>query len=118
MFTLLSTTAYEQEIKRSRFLARAGPVADEQDARDFVAEHSVAGENPNCWAWRLGQTYRFSDDGVPGGSAGKPILQAIDGHDLDGIAVVVTRWFGVRSEEHPSELQSLLRLSLAVSCLK
>src|SRR3546814_1073968 len=61
---------------------------------DFVAEHAVAGANHNCWACRIGQTYRFSDDGEPGGTAGKPILQAIDGHDLDGIAVVVTRWFG------------------------
>lgn len=94
MFTLLSTATHEQEIKHSRFLAVAGPVVDEQAARNFVTEHSIAGANHNCWAWRIGQTYRFSDDGEPGGTAGKPILQAIGGHDLDGIAVVVTRWFG------------------------
>ena len=50
--------------------------------------------NHNCWAFRIGQTYRFNDDGEPSGTAGKPILQAIDGQSLDHIAVVVTRWFG------------------------
>jgi putative IMPACT (imprinted ancient) family translation regulator len=48
----------------------------------------------NCWAWRIGQAYRFSDDGEPSGTAGKPILQAIDGQALDRTLVVVTRWFG------------------------
>ena len=42
----------------------------------------------------MGQNYRFSDDGEPSGTAGKPILQAIDGQQLDNIAVVVIRWFG------------------------
>ena len=48
----------------------------------------------NCWAYRIGQQYRFSDDGEPGGTAGRPILQAIDSQGLDRVAVVVTRWFG------------------------
>ncbi len=42
----------------------------------------------------MGQNYRFSDDGEPSGTAGKQILQAIDGQQLDNIVVVVTRWFG------------------------
>lgn len=50
--------------------------------------------NHNCWAWRIGQAYRFSDDGEPSGTAGKPMLQAIDGQALDRVVVVVTRWFG------------------------
>lgn len=94
MFTLLSLHVHEQEIKRSRFIATAGPVADEDGAKAFIAAHSVGDANHNCWAWRIGQTYRFSDDGEPSGTAGKPILQAIDGQEIDGIAVVVTRWFG------------------------
>ena len=43
---------------------------------------------------RIGQSYRFSDDGEPSGTAGKPILQAIDGQGLDRVAIIVTRWFG------------------------
>ena len=94
MFTLLSPHVHEQEIKRSRFIATAGPIADEDGAKAFIAMHSIRDANHNCWAWRIGQTYRFSDDAEPSGTAGKPILQAIDGRDLDGVAVVVTRWFG------------------------
>ncbi len=94
VFTLQATATFDQEIKKSRFRATAGPIANEQAARAFVAAHSDAAANHNCFAWRIGQVYRFSDDGEPGGTGGKPILQAIDGQALDGVAVVVTRWFG------------------------
>lgn len=94
MFTLIRTETFEQDVKKSRFIAFAGPASSEEAAKRFIAEHSDATANHNCWAWRVGQTYRFSDDGEPSGTAGKPILQAIDGQQLDGVAVVVTRWFG------------------------
>lgn len=94
MFTLEDVWTYEQHIKKSRFVAFACPVTSEETARTFLASRSDPSANHNCWAWRIGQTYRFSDDGEPSGTAGKPILQAIDGQSLDAVAVVVTRWFG------------------------
>lgn len=94
MFTLAKTETFEQDVKKSRFLSFAGPVVDEDSAKRFIAEHMVADASHNCWAFRIGQTYRFSDDGEPSGTAGKPILQAIDGQELDRIAVIVIRWFG------------------------
>ncbi|MDR0252477.1 MAG: IMPACT family protein [Brucellaceae bacterium] len=94
MFTLAKREVFEQEIKRSRFLAIALPVANEEAAKDFIARESYSDANHNCWAWRIGQNYRFNDDGEPSGTAGKPILQAIDGLELDNVAVLVTRWFG------------------------
>jgi uncharacterized YigZ family protein len=94
MLTLERSTSLEQIIKKSRFVATAGPIASEQGARDFIAAHSDPEANHNCWAWKVGQSYRCSDDGEPGGTAGKPILQAIDRLTLDNVAVVVTRWFG------------------------
>jgi len=94
MFTLERIETFEQEIRKSRFLAVAGPVASDAAAKAFIAGHSDATANHNCWAWRIGQSYRFNDDGEPGGTAGKPILQALDGQSLDNVAVVVTRWFG------------------------
>lgn len=92
--TLVATVTARQEIKKSRFIAVAGPVPDEATAKDFITAHSDQTANHNCWAWRIGQAYRFSDDGEPSGTAGKPMLQAIDGQALDRVAVVVTRWFG------------------------
>jgi uncharacterized YigZ family protein len=94
MFMLCHPETFAQDIKKSRFIAFASPVADEQAARDFIAAHSDPAANHNCWAWRIGQTYRSNDDGEPSGTAGKPILQAIDGQSLDNVAVVVIRWFG------------------------
>lgn len=94
MFQLLQPARAEQVIKKSRFLATAIPVATEQDARAAIAAHAHADANHNCWAWRIGNLYRFSDDGEPSGTAGKPILAAIDGQSLDNLVVIVTRWFG------------------------
>lgn len=92
--TLAATATARQEIKKSRFMAIAAPVDDEEAAKAFVASHTDPAANHNCWAWRIGQGYRFNDDGEPSGTAGKPILQAIDGQGLDRVIVVVTRWFG------------------------
>nr|WP_272211181.1 YigZ family protein [Marinicella sp. W31]MDC2877066.1 IMPACT family protein [Marinicella sp. W31] len=94
MFKLTKPATSEREIKKSRFATIAAPVADEAAARAFVAENSFADASHNCWAWRLGADYRFSDDGEPGGTAGKPILQAIEGQEIDDVVVVVSRWFG------------------------
>ena len=94
MYMLCRTETFEQEIRKSRFRAVALPVADEAEAKAALATVSDRAANHNCWAWRIGQAYRFSDDGEPGGTAGKPILQAIDGQALDRALVVVTRWFG------------------------
>lgn len=94
MFTLARIETFSQHIKKSRFLALAGPVSDETAAKEFIAAHSDANANHNCWAWRVGQNYRLSDDGEPSGMAGKPILQALDGQSFDNVAILVTRWFG------------------------
>lgn len=92
--TLVEPARNQQEIKKSRFIAVAAPVADEAAAKNFIAAQSDPAADHNCWAWRVGQSYRFNDDGEPSGTAGKSILAAIDGQSLDRVAVVVTRWFG------------------------
>ena len=94
MFQLAQPSSIEQVIKKSRFLASAIPVTSEEEAKSAIAAHSQADASHNCWAWRIGASYRFSDDGEPSGTAGKPILAAIDGHSIDKAVVVVTRWFG------------------------
>ena len=83
-----------QEIRKSRFLANAAPVDDPDQALGFLAQISDTLATHNCWAYRIGHQYRFSDDGEPGGTAGRPILQAIEGQGFDRVIVVVTRWYG------------------------
>ena len=94
MFKLTRPATAEREIKKSRFATIAAQIADEAAAKAFIAENSFADASHNCWAWRIGADYRFSDDGEPGGTAGKPILQAIEGQEVDNVVVVVSRWFG------------------------
>ncbi len=92
--TLAAACSFEEDIKKSRFLGHASPVASVDEAMAFFARHSVPEATHNCWAYRIGQNYRYNDDGEPGGTAGRPILQAIDGQGLDRVAVLVVRWFG------------------------
>ena len=83
-----------QEIRKSRFVARAAPAATPAAALAWLDAVADRAATHNCWAYRIGQQYRFSDDGEPSGTAGKPILQAIDGQGFDDVVVVVTRWYG------------------------
>lgn len=93
-FTLTARARLLQEIRKSKFAANAISVSSDDAAMEFLARISDVTATHNCWAWRIGQRYRFSDDGEPAGTAGKPILQAIDGQNIDRVMVVITRWFG------------------------
>ncbi|MGF6493975.1 putative YigZ family protein [Luteibacter sp. 621] len=94
LHTLAAPFQHEEEIKKSRFLAQAAPVASPAEALAFFQAVGDPAATHNCWAYRIGDAYRFNDDGEPGGTAGRPILAAIDGQACDRVAVVVTRWYG------------------------
>lgn len=94
LHTLQGRAILQQEIRKSRFIAMAAPAGDPEQALAFIEDSRNIEATHNCWAYRIGQQYRFSDDGEPGGTAGRPILQAIEGQGLDRVAVVVTRWYG------------------------
>ena len=94
MKTLARPAQFSEEIKRSRFIAHAGRVDSLEETLAFFEQVRDTSATHNCWAFRIGQTYRFSDDGEPASTAGKPILAAIDGQDMDHTMVVVTRFFG------------------------
>jgi putative IMPACT (imprinted ancient) family translation regulator len=92
--TLAAPAQAALEARRSRFLAHAAPVESPEEAMDWLAGRADPQATHNCWAWRIGAAYRFNDDGEPGGSAGRPILAAIDGQGIDRVAVLVVRWYG------------------------
>ena len=92
--TLARRASHTIDVKHSRFLAQAAPVDSPAAALAFFEEVGDPAATHNCWAYRIGSEYRFNDDGVPGGTAGRPILAAIEGQGLDRVAVVVTRWYG------------------------
>ena len=94
LHTLAGACQHSEDIKKSRFLAQAAPVQTAEQALAFVRQVGDPAATHNCWAYRIGQDYRFNDDGEPGGTAGRPILQAIEGQAIDRAVVVVTRWYG------------------------
>ncbi|MFB5191046.1 YigZ family protein [Alicyclobacillus fastidiosus] len=85
--------------KKSRFIATVVPILGVDDAERALLEireqHKSA--NHNCFAYRVGlgvPIERFSDDGEPSGTAGRPILEVIRRRGIDNVLVVVTRYFG------------------------
>ncbi|MBI0096044.1 MULTISPECIES: IMPACT family protein [Gilliamella] len=93
-YTLAIPTQLTEEIKKSRFIVNAAPVTSAEQAAQFIDSISDPNATHNCWAWKIGQQYRFNDDGEPTSTAGRPILSAIEGQDCDQVVVVVTRYFG------------------------
>jgi uncharacterized YigZ family protein len=96
--TLREPAEFRHKIERSEFLGLAFPVTEEEtffaelertQKRYFDATH-------HCWAYRLfaGGRSRSSDAGEPSGTAGKPILVAIEGAALHDVGMIVVRWYG------------------------
>ncbi|HEK1770471.1 TPA: YigZ family protein [Pseudomonas putida] len=92
--TLLELCEFREDIRKSRFITLAGPVSSAAEAMSFIERHSDLAATHNCWAWKIGAQYRSSDDGEPGGTAGRPILAAIEAQDCDQVVVLVIRWYG------------------------
>ena len=95
------TIEREIEIKKSRFIARATSVADREQAMAFLAR--AKSDHPDarhhCWAYLIGDpgaacSAAMNDDGEPGGTAGKPILNVIQHKGIGDVMVVVIRYFG------------------------
>lgn len=85
--------------KKSRFIAEVFPVETEEEIVEILGniKKQYWDARHHCWAYSIGEGQvqeRFSDDGEPGGTAGKPILEVIRGHSLQNVLVVVTRYFG------------------------
>ena len=94
MFVLAKPATYEVEIKKSRFIANAASVSTPAEALAFLERIRQVRATHHCWAYKIGPEYRFSDDGEPGGTAGRPILNAIENQAVDGVMVVVIRYYG------------------------
>lgn len=85
--------------KKSRFIASVQAVSTEEEAVGFIEAQKKRfwDARHHCYAYILGeqgQTMRFSDDGEPSGTAGRPILEVLTGSGIRGLVLVVTRYFG------------------------
>ena len=107
----------EFEEKRSIFIGHAIPIKSADEAADFIKakKREFADATHNVYAYILegGRVARYSDDGEPQGTAGMPVLDTIKKNGVDGVCVVVTRYFGgtllgagglVRAYSHAAKL--------------
>lgn len=94
--TLTSPVGSELEVRRSRFLGYVLPVDDREAALAELARLRSAhpGAAHVCWALLAGGQSGMSDDGEPSGTAGRPILEVLRHHELDGVLAAVVRYFG------------------------
>ena len=95
-FTLPSALQAELDIRKSRFIAYAIPVADRDAAMEELRRLREAHPTAThvCWALLAGGQSGMSDDGEPSGTAGRPILEVLRHHDLDGVLAAVVRYYG------------------------
>ena len=94
--TLARRAEHEESIKGSRFVAVVAPLRAPDGAEALVAAvraaHPEAGHV--CWATLWGDARRWSDDGEPGGTAGRPMLEVLEKRGLDRVVAAVARRFG------------------------
>ncbi|MBP5270186.1 MAG: YigZ family protein [Clostridia bacterium] len=84
--------------RRSEFIGYAAPVSGEEAAASFVS--GVRGRHPGArhvvfaYSVRNGAVKKYSDDGEPQGSAGRPVLGVLEKEEIDGAVIAVVRYFG------------------------
>lgn len=94
--TLVTAVHSELLIRKSRFIGCVEPVADRAAALVRVAALRALhpGAAHVCWALLAGGASAAVDDGEPGGTAGRPMLEVLRHQDLDGVLATVVRYFG------------------------
>ena len=97
MPSTLSTPVHsELIIKKSRFIGCVQPMADRASAQAVV--DALRQQHPGaahvCWALLAGGQSAAVDDGEPGGTAGRPMLDVLRHQDLEGVLATVVRYFG------------------------
>ncbi len=95
-FTLARPAASDLTIRKSRFIGCVQAVAGRDEAQAIVAR--LRAEHPGaahvCWALLAGGQSAANDDGEPGGTAGRPMLEVLRRQDLEGVLATVVRYFG------------------------
>ena len=89
----------EYEEKKSRFIAHVYPAQSEEEAMGLIEQtrKKYYDARHNCTAYIIGRNRelkRCSDDGEPGGTAGKPMLEVLLSEGITNVVVIVTRYFG------------------------
>ena len=98
MYIIKDTASGEVVIKKSRFIAALQYVETEDEANEFIKDkkkqYHDARHNCSCYILKEGDIVKSSDDGEPSKTAGRPMLEVLEGKDITNVVCVVTRYFG------------------------
>ena len=96
MRTIAKPFQNSRDIKKSQFICRLFPAQNEKEAKEIISEISEKYKDAthNCTAYVVSDGEGYDDDGEPGGTAGRPMLNVLKKNEIENAVAVVTRYFG------------------------
>ena len=96
MKTIKKVVQSEISVKKSQFICSLFPTRTKKESKEIIQKlnEQYSDATHNCTAYIVSDGEGFDDDGEPGGTAGKPMINVLRKNELHNITAVVTRYFG------------------------
>ena len=96
MKTIAKAVQSEINVKKSQFICHLFPTKTKKESKEIIAKlnDQYRDATHNCTAYIVADGEGFDDDGEPGGTAGKPMINVLRKNDLHNVTAIVTRYFG------------------------
>ncbi|WP_295114923.1 YigZ family protein [uncultured Methanobrevibacter sp.] len=96
MKTIKKAVQCEINVKKSQFICSLFPTKTKKESKEIIQKlnNQYSDATHNCTAYIVSDGEGFDDDGEPGGTAGKPMINVLRKNELHNITAVVTRYFG------------------------
>lgn len=96
MKTIAKAVESEINVKKSQFICHLFPTKTKKESKKIILKvnEQYSDATHNCTAYIVSDGEGFDDDGEPGGTAGKPMINVLRKNELHNVTAVVTRYFG------------------------
>ena len=96
MKTIAKAVESEINVKKSQFICHLFPTKTKKESKEIILKvnEQYSDATHNCTAYIVSDGEGFDDDGEPGGTAGKPMINVLRKNELHNVTAVVTRYFG------------------------
>ena len=96
MKTIAKAVESEINVKKSQFICHLFPTKTKKESKEIILKVNERYNDAthNCTAYIVSDGEGFDDDGEPGGTAGKPMINVLRKNDLHNVTAIVTRYFG------------------------
>ena len=96
MRTIAKAVESEINVKKSQFICHLFPTKTKKESKEIILKvnEQYNDATHNCTAYIVSDGEGFDDDGEPGGTAGKPMINVLRKNDLHNVTAIVTRYFG------------------------